>query len=275
MLNFYANRFVELSGWLSLMQLSYLNPAPIGTRGLAPSPLTDESLKRLREQIERAKELAAPIGLTGVVAAADRLLTAIGDPSDQRRDMISNYADGISHLLGEMSVRLKEDLEAHVFLQLSADGAGRYDKAATLFAGAVWDKFVDARYDLEEAVNALALERSTAAVFHLMRVMERALHAVHLCLGLDWPLIGNEKNWGNILQGIRGELVGRGARWPERGAFDELYALLDSVKGCWRNTTMHVEEKYTQDEAGRVYRNVSDFMARLSARMDERGHPLA
>ena len=55
--------------------------------------------------------------------------------------------------------------------------------------------------------------------------------------------------------------------------FDEIYALLDAVKGRWRDATMHVEEKYTEDEARRLYQTIENFMRRLAARMDQDGNP--
>ena len=277
MLKLYADKFAALNAWLRQMQLVYLNPASIDSVGPAPSPLSNERLHALKFEVERAKTLAGEINLIGTGNVCDRLLVAVGDPEDAKRHMIGNYADDISHLLGEISVRLREELGQRIFLQLSTEGASKYEKAQKIFDGNVWNKFTEARYDLEEATNCLALERSTAAIFHSMKVMERSLHAVHLCLGLAWPLVGNDKNWGNILRGIRDELTKRGSssRWPERNFFDQLYALLDSVKGGWRNPALHVDEKFTQPEAERIYRAVSDFISRIADRMDERGQPLA
>src|SRR5689334_25291030 len=42
--------------------------------------------------------LIYPQALTGVVGIFERLLVAIGDPADHRRNMIENFADGIAHL---------------------------------------------------------------------------------------------------------------------------------------------------------------------------------
>jgi len=57
--------------------------------------------------------------------------------------------------------------------------------------------------------------------------------------------------------------------------FEGLHATLDAVKNPWRNETMHVANKYTDDEAKHVFVAVEGFMKKLSARMDENGLPLA
>jgi hypothetical protein len=57
--------------------------------------------------------------------------------------------------------------------------------------------------------------------------------------------------------------------------FSEVYASLDAVRVAWRNTTMHVENKYTDDEAEHIFIAVRGFLKKLSSRMDETGQPLA
>jgi hypothetical protein len=50
---------------------------------------------------------------------------------------------------------------------------------------------------------------------------------------------------------------------------------LDAVKNPWRNATMHVEKKYTPEEALHIHSSVRGFMMRLADRMDENGIPIA
>jgi hypothetical protein len=54
-----------------------------------------------------------------------------------------------------------------------------------------------------------------------------------------------------------------------------MHLALDTVRIAWRNTTMHVENKYTEDESEHILVAVRSFMKKLSARMDESGLPLA
>jgi hypothetical protein len=57
--------------------------------------------------------------------------------------------------------------------------------------------------------------------------------------------------------------------------FEGSYATLDAVRVAWRNTTMHVEKKYTEDEAEHIFGAVRGFMKQLASRCDENGEPKA
>ena len=57
--------------------------------------------------------------------------------------------------------------------------------------------------------------------------------------------------------------------------FDEAYGALAGMQNPYRNSTMHLDDKYTPDEARHIFEVVKGFMARLAVRMDEQGAPLA
>lgn len=156
------------------------------------------------------------------------------------------------------------------------------EEDSPIFGNDVRNKFTSALFEIDEAAKCLALERSTAAVFHLMRVMEVGVYAASRCLSIPDPIRGADKNWGKILQKIRDERNLRNSATPKRWAsfdddayFLDIYATLDTVKNAWRNTTMHVANKYTVEEAQNIFVAVRVFMMKLAKRMDEHGLPLA
>ena len=114
-----------------------------------------------------------------------------------------------------------------------------------------------------------------------MRIMEIGIRALAKSLQIPDPTRPIEKNWGSILERIWDDGISK--KWPNGAArmngdgalFDDLYASLDAVKNPWRNATMHVERKYTEEEANHIFAAVRGFMMRLAARMDEDGLPLA
>lgn len=161
------------------------------------------------------------------------------------------------------------------FLALTANEFGLWQPSRPLWGQTFHDKFASCRFDLEEAAKCLAVGRGTACAFHVVRILEIGLRAVRACLGVQAPLNGAERNWGQILLRIRDARAAKQKGWPEKAYFDEVYALLDAVKGRWRDATMHVEEKYTEDEARRLLEVVQGFMQRLSERMDQEGCPKA
>jgi hypothetical protein len=57
--------------------------------------------------------------------------------------------------------------------------------------------------------------------------------------------------------------------------FEEAYAALAAIQNPYRNATMHLDQKYTPEEARHVFEMVGGFMRKVSSRMDENGMPLA
>ena len=136
-------------------------------------------------------------------------------------------------------------------------------------------------FELDEAAKCMALGRPTAGVFHLMRIMEIGIEATRKCLGIPDPVRPYERTWGEILKKIKDDGIAK--KWPTKadrmagdGAlFDALHASLDAVKTPLRDSTMHIENIYTDAEAKHIFELVKGFMMKLASRMDENGLPLA
>jgi hypothetical protein len=126
--------------------------------------------------------------------------------------------------------------------------------------------------DIEEAGKCLALNRNTACVFHLMRVMEVGLRA--LGASLHDPRIDPKRNptWDAILKKGDEELLKplaqRAAEWQtDEAFFSTAHASLRAVKDAWRNPTMHVERIYDDEAALEVWNAVRGFMRHLASKL--------
>jgi len=116
-----------------------------------------------------------------------------------------------------------------------------------------------------------------------MRLMEIGIRTIARCLGIPDPTKTAERNWGIVLRAIKGGLDAHGGQQPskvwsfaaDKEFFEGAYASLDAVRVAWRNPTMHVENKYTDDEAEHIFVAVRGFMAKLASRCDENGDPKA
>ena len=91
------------------------------------------------------------------------------------------------------------ELELQTFLAISPSQISLYEQKEPLFGPEVEARFPQMSEDISEAGKCLGLDRSTAAVFHLMRVMEAALQ--HFGSELGITLVA-EKNWQNILDEV-------------------------------------------------------------------------
>ena len=180
----------------------------------------------------------------------------------------------------ELEGRLFDEVENTFFLALNTKEAGSYRHPLESW-GDVSTKYPEAIYEIDEAAKCLAVGRSTAAVFHLMRTMEIGIRAAARCLEIPDPISPQDRSWGKIQEKIKKN--GIEVKWPtvssrhagDGAFFEAIYASLDAVKNPWRNATMHVEKKYTEEEAEEIFNAVKAFMKKLASRCDEEGKPHA
>jgi hypothetical protein len=168
---------------------------------------------------------------------------------------------------------LKHESISKVAILIAPSKAHLYASAGSMWGDEISERFRSTLYDITEAAKCLALDRSTAAVFHLMHVVEVGLRAVHACLGLQPP---DNPSWGIWLKQIRDERVRRGDRtWSENDYFQDVYSSLDAIKDAHRDPTMHVQTIHTEEEAILIFEHTKGLMKKIASRMDESGNPKA
>lgn len=239
----------------------------------------DEKLDDSDRQWLKPRLAALPEHLTAL--GADVTMLCVKDAED--KFVVSWCTWGtVKDYLDDITNTLKRELSLKIVLVLQPQEANYFAPKEPLFGQDFADRFKDRGvFELDEAAKCLALSRPTAAVFHLMRLLEIGIGALASCLSIPDPVKPAERNWAIVLKHIKED--GLDKKWPKAsdrmsgdGAlFESLYASLDAVKNPWRNDTVHVARKYTDDEAKHIFIAVTGFMKKLSARMDEAGKPLA
>lgn len=179
--------------------------------------------------------------------------------------------------------RIRDDLDELVFLYIPGDRADFYNDHKH-FGDQVATNFSDANFDIEEAGKSFALDRYTACVMHLMRSLEVALDAIGIAVGLPSPVIEANNSWERLLRKITDQVTANDksittanwlmkSQWAAKRQFlIDVQAHLFSVKNAWRNPSMHLEKKYTEQEAERIFRSVKDFMEHLATHLDQAGN---
>lgn len=262
---FYAENLMNATAFMAI-----LSDSLSGKKGV----LSEEELRVMILDVEMIRSNLEQLDLRMAEKHAERIL----------RDCAQPGYDGayFSHAIQELSTRIKDEVELEFFLYLTPEEADFYKPSKPLFGKQVQNQFPDASFEIDEAGKCLGLDRPTACVFHLMRVMEISLRAVYASMGLpaitkDW-----EKNWSKILERVKKDIDARKSatppRWINTGDkdfFEDAYASLDAVRVAWRNATMHVENKYSPEEARYLFTVVKGFMQKIASRMDESGSPLA
>lgn len=161
---------------------------------------------------------------------------------------------------GELDGRLKDELKARYCLLLTTKEAARFENPLSGW-GTVIGKFSNLTEDISEANCCMALARYTAAVFHLMRIMEVGTQEFGTRIGVA---LAGQKVWQVILQEADKAIRGMDQRAEQTKRYAAISAHLYNVKLAWRNEVMHPKATYTGEEAEHLLSGVSRFMADLA-----------
>jgi hypothetical protein len=115
--------------------------------------------------------------------------------------------------------------------------------------------------DAQEAATCLSLERWTASVFHLMRVVEIGVQKFGDKIGIS---LTTEKNWQNILDEVNKAIKKMDPKNELTKQYASLAAHLYNVKLAWRNEVMHPKATYTEQEADEIYLHVDTFIRNIA-----------
>jgi hypothetical protein len=166
--------------------------------------------------------------------------------------------DGLIVALEDLAVRLRDELAFTRVVKLANVTGVNVPGAAgdeAPFGPLVELHFPAAAYDIEEAMQCLALRRPTAAVLHAMQVMRHGLEGVARLLSTtrltDLP-------WARAIAAVR----------AASGHQRDLAEALTDVRRAWRAPGLTPAAKYTEQEAAAVLDAVAAFMRVLAARFD-------
>jgi hypothetical protein len=117
--------------------------------------------------------------------------------------------------------------------------------------------FPAAAYDIEEAVQCLALRRATASVTHAMKVMRIGLPAVEHLLSV--PKLP-DLSWARMISAVR----------DGSGDHQDLLEALNRLRRAWRAPGLVPADRYSEEEAEAVLASVAAFMRLIAAKLDAR-----
>jgi len=181
-------------------------------------------------------------------------------------------------LLKNLMATAKREMAAKTVAFIAVRKAPFFE-ADDLFGKDVSAAFRSAVSDIRAAGNCLAANLNTAAVFHLMRVVERGLMALAADLSI-LPADIDSKTWGQIMTEIDDGLdaaIASKIRAAQCGTpRNELKEFYHGIMGefrafrdVWRNNVMHGNTPYTEEQATRVFEHVREFMARMATQIKE------
>lgn len=170
-------------------------------------------------------------------------------------------AISVKHLVS----RIIDELNTQYYFHLDQRDVSFY-LTERPFGDAVVSKFPKATEDISEAGKCLAMQRPTACVFHLMRVLELGVQTLGKKVKVKINV--HTETWHQILLHVNKAVLALPSKTPRQKAKKSRYAVasahLESVRLAWRNEVMHPKQTYTREEARNVYNACSVFMAYLA-----------
>lgn len=248
---------------LELQRIRVLTESYLQSQG-ENSKLSKDVLEMLSVHFEHMAEAAEFIGAEFSSMPARRMADRM------KNDDASLVVSDVSNCIADVQSRFRDECNQVAFLVVGPWHRNLFKSANDIIE--TWDiegLFPLAARELEEAAKCVALERYTAAVFHSMRMVEIAIQRLSELLKVDLTGGGAARNWGVTLRTIKDkidQLYPSSTRTSgSRGeALEAVYASLDAVKNPWRNSTMHVESFYGEQEAVHILRCVCVLLHKLA-----------
>src|ERR1700678_3302462 len=182
--------------------------------------LDRRNFDELFDKFRTVQTVLTQINLRVAVPSARRLVEEFGSLQQQRTpdggcEIDYGTALRIRNEITGLFNSLRGELEGRTFLSLTYQEAELFDAAEPPFGAEVAAKYDNALYDMNEGAKCLALERSTASAYHVIRCLEAALRALSRCLGIPDPTRGQDRSWPHALRAIKSEVD---SRWPPNSA---------------------------------------------------------
>jgi len=237
---------------------------------MPPTDLHNEEFERTNgmswrawanDEIARISPLfdSLPVG-PSVTKQLRRTLEVLGAPTD-----FHTALGALTNLLS----RFRDELEDIQFLHVTprlAEGLGETPP----FGEPVDQAFPSASLEIRDAARCLAVGQGTATVFHCMRSLEPCLIALGSKFG-----VAVKDSWNSALNDIEKAIRDRPSKrdWPNWKDVEPFYMEACThffiIKNAWRNHTMHLNLRFSEQDALSVYDHTKAFMQHLATTLSE------
>lgn len=266
MLELHARSFLGAASQISKMRqmLNGIDASNERTDTLMPGAVTN-----VLGPLEAFRDIASDVQAKLACIAANRMIEALKE--QPCRITLGDLALS----LGDIESRFADHLEFIKLFVIPEERAVLLGGADTLLKPHTAALYASVWFDCEESAKCLCLGRSTASVFHAMRILEIAIGAIAKRLKIPDPSKA-DRSWGNMLKAIKAKMD---EQYPpkyrtggcEGSGLEQIYVSLDAVKNPWRNGTMHVESVYTEEEARHILVCTSHLLDKMAYLFDENG----
>ncbi len=217
---------------------------------------TDEGMKQTVGALGEVHREAERLRLRSVVQQSERIKEWLFRGNESHLD-----SREFREMVMQLHLRAVDELNDRFFLVIPVESIGYYKQPAPLFGAVVEAKFPLMSEDIAEAGRCLGLDRTTASVFHMMRVVEIGVQLFGNKLGVS---LTHEKNWQNILDEVNKAIRALNQKDTLTKQYAAISAHLYNVKLAWRNEVMHPKQTYSDTEARTLFLSVATFVEELA-----------
>lgn len=257
LLRFEADAYCRLMSMIGQL-LAHFNIASTGQAARAGMTVKSELYSQLGATLGEMEEQLKKLDLPLAQAHFERMKWSL-ENADARASALTY--ESLTRNLGELTTRMIDELEQRLFLAVPLQQAPLYLQPEPPFGVDANSRFLKMTEDISESAKCLGLNRPTASVFHLMRVMELAVQEFGNVLRVS---LVNEKNWQIILDQVNAAIRKLDAKDVRTKAYAQAASHLYNVKVAWRNEVMHPKQTYTFEEAKAIFENVKTLIADLA-----------
>jgi len=251
MIRFHAASFMKMHRVLAGYYRNFVDhPDSPGIQWPLNGSIAAQDREEFRQLYDYHELVCKELGLAASLATLEKLARCL-ERSESTYE--AYFTLGI-----ELGDRLVDELSGREFVALNSKETEYYNSPQAGWKEAL-NRFPNLASDVDEASRCLALGRYTAAVFHLMRIMELTVQTLSKKLGTE----NLDRVWGHLLSDI-GKAIEKMPAGPDRNRWSEAHSLLYHVKQAWRNDVMHPKQTYTEEEAKEVYSATRSFAKNLA-----------
>ena len=231
--------------------------------------LTPEEHHELETALQGVESNIRVCGLLTSAENVMELRVALSQGEDVR---LLSAEDVVSHI-DEIHRTLRREMKAVLFLSVTPRNAEWYNSPLKGWE-AVTKRWPEVSADIAESSKCFALDRSAAAIFHILLAAEFGVIQVGDLLGVS----GDKPGWGCVERLVRILAKGFNDRSPlekqHSTLLKDIVPMMVAVKDSWRHKISHVDNKLvwldadiSPEIASEVIAATRGFMRRLAAEL--------
>lgn len=227
--------------------------------------ISDQVSNNVNISLDNIRGYAEDLGLPVTLHLADKVVearaAAVGSVPVSGPEIAA-----VRNSIKELLRAFRKETEGRRALLFEPGRAEFYNPPGPLFGEAVSLKFAKVSADIDEAGKCYALDRPTACVFHLMRVVEHAVQRLGKKLRI--PIDVGKEGWYQITIHVNKAVdalpSGTARQRRVKQEYGSAAAHLNTVRIATRNDVMHPKATYTGEEAQTLFEATKALMRQMA-----------